>query len=145
MFLVRMLAAPWLGHGRATECYLVFVSGLYGVLLLIPGAAFDSAATADLAWSGYGHLVALPLLTQAVFAGAGLLGNIRGWPLSRLWRFIGASMGFLIWTWYAAKFTAIGDLATVGLPFCVVAGLFSIRIMGLALAGVPRSGAPGAM
>lgn len=144
-FIIRLFAAPWLGHGRATECFLLGVGALYGAILLLPDAAFDSDATADLAWWGYGHWVALPLLIYAVLAGAGLFGNIRGWPLSRTWRFLGAMLGFAIWTWYAAKFAALGQLAAVGFPFSTIAAIFSIRIMGLALVGLPRPGAPGAM
>ena len=142
----RIFAAPWLGHGRATESYLAGVAILYGaILLLLPNAAFDSDATNDIAWWGYGHLLCIPMLTYAVFTTIGLLGNIRAWPFSRTCRFIGATLGVAIWTWYATKFAALGLLATVGFPFSTIAAIFSLRIMGLALIGLPRPGAPGAM
>lgn len=143
--LAAALAAPWLGHGRAVECYLAIVAGLYGLLLLlVPGAAFDSKATVDIAWLGYGHYLSLPLLAKAILTGSGLVLNIKGKQISRKLRFFGALIGTAIWTFLAVKFLAIGAAASVGFPFCAMALLFSIRIMGLALAGLPRPGAPGA-
>lgn len=142
---LSLFAARWLGHGRAIECYLVSVTGVYGVLLLTPGAAFDSKATVDIAWAGYGHWLALGPLSHFEVAGFGLLGNIKGWRGSRVLRFLGAMIGSLLWTWCAAKFAVLGDIATVGFPFCLVAILFSFRIMALALADLPPPGAPGAI
>jgi hypothetical protein len=144
--IASLFAAPWLGHGRAIECFLAIVAGLYGsLLLLIPEAAFDSKATVDIAWLGYGQYLALPLIIKASLTGTGLLLNIRGMRYSRQFRFLGALLGTLIWIFLAAKFLVLGLIASVGFPFCAPAALFSVRIMGMALADLPRPGAPGAM
>lgn len=143
--IAAIFAARWLGHGRAVESYLIGAGMLYGLVLLIPGAAFDSTATADIAWWGYGHWIALPLLLYASIALFGLLANIHGWPLSRTLRFVAALAGFMIWTWYSAKFVALGQFAAVGFPFTAMSALFSVRVMGFALAGLPRAGAPGTL
>jgi hypothetical protein len=141
--LAELFAARWLGHGRAIECYLACVTVIYGVALLMPGAAFDSRVTYDLAWLGYGQVLAIPLLLHAVLAGTGLAGNIAGWRSSRMLRFFGGMLGCAIWTWYTIKF-ALGDqFAAVGFPFCAMAALFSVRVMGMALANLPRPGVPG--
>ena len=144
--LAIVFAASWLGHGRAIECYLALVAGLYGTTLLaVPDAAYDSKATIDIAWTGYGSLLAIPLLAKAGLTGAGLILNVLGCRGSRLPRFFGALLGSLIWSWLATKLILIGAVATTGFPFCVGASLFSVRIMGMALANLPRPGAPGAL
>lgn len=141
-----LLAAPWLGHGRAVEAYLTIVAGVYGALLLfVPDGAFNSQITADIAWLGYGYYLAIPLLGKAALNGAGLIGNIRGNPGSRSLRFVGAMLGTTIWLFLAAKFFLVGAAATAGFSFCLVAILFSIRIMGLALADLPNPGRPGVL
>lgn len=144
--LANLLAARWLGHGRAIECYLACVAGLYGLILLaVPGAAFDSSATADLAWHGYGRLIAVPLLLKSLLTGGGLILNIRAARYSRPLRMAGAFVGSVIWIWFALKFASMFAFATVGFPFCAGAALFSIRIMGMSAANLPRPGAPGAL
>jgi len=143
---VSILAAPWLGHGRAVECFLTCVAAMQGLILLFDTtAAYDSKATVDLAWWGYGQWLALPFLVKATLSGSGLIFNIHGLPYSRALRFSGAFVGCMIWTWYAAKLLLLGAPAAMGTPFCIMSALFSMRIMGLALAGLPRPGAPGAM
>jgi hypothetical protein len=109
----------------------------------VPDAAFDSKATVDIAWLGYGHLLGIPLLVKSILTGSGLILNIRGYKASRKLRFFGALLGTFIWTFLTVKFLGIGATASVGFPFCVPAWLFSVRIMGLALADLPRPGAPG--
>lgn len=144
--LADLFAARWLGHGRAIECYLACVAGLYGLLLIaVPGAGLDSSATADLAWHGYGWLVGMPLLAKAIATGSGLIFNIRGLRCSRYLRMTGAFIGSMIWIWFTLKFATNRTFATVGFPFCVFASLFSIRIMAMAAANMPRPGAPGAL
>jgi hypothetical protein len=144
--LADLLAARWLGHGRAVECMLAVVAGYYGILLLmVPGAAFDSVATADIAWHGYGRIVAIPLLMKAALTGGGLILNIRGKRFSRQMRMSGAFIGSVIWIWLSLKYANLGTVATVGFVFCNVAAVFSIRIMGMAAAGMPRPGAPSAL
>lgn len=141
--LATLFAARWLGHGRATECYLAVVAALYGLqLLVIPDAAYASRATVDIA-PDYGHLLGVPFLVMAALSGVGLTLNIAGRPYSRILRFAGAFLGTMIWIWLTAKFVMIDVVATVGLPFCLASIAFSIRIMAMAMAGLPAPAAPG--
>lgn len=141
--LTFFCAAPWLGHGRATECSLAMTAMLYGVLFLtVPGTPFDSKATWEIAWLGYGNWLAYPFLAKAILTGSGLVMNIRGIRGASWLRFAGAWLGFLIWTWLASQF-ALNHSMVTGFPFCIVAALFSLRIMALSLAGLPIPGAPG--
>lgn len=139
-----ILAAPWLGSGRTIEAYLTFVTGFYGALILwVPYAALDSQATRDIALTGYGPYLAIPLLTKAVLSGTGLISNIRGGGLCQPLRFMGAFIGMMIWTFLIYKFWWSGDIVTVGFAHCVFSALFSIRIMGMTWANLPHPGSPG--
>lgn len=144
-WIVSLFAARWLGHGRAVESYLSAVGAIYGLALIEPGAAFDSKATFDIAWWGYGYWLSTILIAYGVASGVGLIGNIKGWQCSKAIRFSAACSGFMIWSWFSFKFAVLGNFAAVGFPFTFCAALYSIRIMGLSLAGLPRPGAPGAM
>ena len=144
--IASILAARWLGHGRAIECNLAMSAGIYGIILLLyPEAALDSSATADLAWLGYGQLLATPLLLKSFLTGSGLALNVAGMPYSRPCRFCGAMLGTLIWTFVAAKLLILGLIATPGFPFSLTALVFSVRIMGLSLADLPRPGVTGVL
>lgn len=145
-FLIIVLAAPWLGHGRAVECFFAVAAFLQGAFFLfIPDALRESQATADLAWHVAQWIVALPFLVMAALTGTGLIFNILGYRYSRQLRFIGASLAVAIWTWISAKFIIIGSPAAFGSPLCICAALFSVRVMGMSLANLPMPGAPGAM
>lgn len=146
--LLRLFAARIFGHGRRMELFLVSVCSLYGVILFfVPGAAWDSQATRPL----YNYMgnnswwISLPFLLKAFLSGLGLYGNIQGWPVSVQLRFCGALVGLFIWIWYAIMFYLLGTVATIGFPFCVAAAFFSIGIMAMAVANLPRPGAPGAL
>lgn len=142
MLLAKLLGAPWLGHGRLMEAMLAFVCGLYGALLLMPHTAWESQATYDLAWTGYGQLVALPFLLKSVLTSYGLLANIRGWHGSRVPRLCGAFVGSFLWAWLIWKYGMSGALLSFGSVCAMVFLLASIRIMGMALADLPCPGEP---
>lgn len=150
--MLLFCAAPWLGHGRATECFLAMTALFYAVVLtLVPGAVAESRATFGLAWLGYQNWLVVCLFAKAVLTGVGLVLNITGLLRSPHWgkvsmagwiRFAGAWVGFLIWVWLTTQFVLADSVASIGFPFCVMAALFSLRIMALSLAGLPPSGAP---
>jgi hypothetical protein len=127
------------------EASLALVCVLYGGLLIVhPESAWDSQATMDLAWQGYARLIAVPFLVKAVFTGLGLIGNIKGWPSSHFLRLVGALFGSFIWVWLITKFIWSGAPFTFGSICAIVFLILSIRIIGMALAGLPHPGAPGA-
>lgn len=141
LFGVRIL-----GHGRAMECFLTLVALSYGLaLLLVPGAQFESQATRDLAWLGYGHWISLPLIIKGLFSGYGLWANIKNRRFSRHLRFLGGLVGSGVWLWFLAKFHLVGATFSFGSFFAFYAFWFSIRIMALSLADLPRPGTPGAL
>lgn len=144
--IYHVFAARWLGHGRAIEAYLILVCGTYAAILLIhPSSAADSPATLDLYWSGNSQFVAMIFVAKALTSGTGLVLNIVNLPGSRFFRISGACLGSVIWAWYVAKFSLVGEPATLGMVFAAVSFLVSIRIMGMAYANLPRPGAPGAL
>lgn len=144
--LLNILGASWLGHGRKSEASLITVCFMYGmVLFLVPGAAFDSQATRDIAWQGYGHFIAIPFLTMATVSGYGLIANINVWCYSQAFRFCGALLGAGIWLWLMWKFTTVGSPFTFGSICALVFLVDSIRIAAMALANLPKPGAPGAL
>lgn len=142
--VLALFAAKYLGHGRATESYLTLFAGTYGLaLVFVPDAAFSSSATRDLAWMGYGQYTAIPFLLKAIFSGYGLLANIFDWPCSRQFRILGAMIGLWVWSCLVLKFIWVGTPFTVG---CFASGwafYFSIRIIALAYANLPRPGLAG--
>lgn len=142
--LVRILGGPWLGHGRMVELVLSFICLIYGLVLIFDtSASFDSQATRDLAWLGYGNLVGIPFLIKASFSGYGLIANINAWKFSRFSRIIGAFVGSYIWIWILTKFISIGVPFTFGSICAFTFFLCSGRIIGMALANLPVPGAPG--
>lgn len=141
--LASLIAARWLGHGRAVECFLACTAGLLGVgILAFPGASCVSVATSGLPADGYGRLLLVQPLLKAALTGGGLFLNIQGGPYSNQIRFFGALIGSFIWVWLIFQFAPLDVFLFLG-PFLVMAALFSVRIMGMALAGVPLPGAPG--
>ncbi len=141
IFLTRHL-----GHGRAQETYLTLVAGTYGIaLLLSTEAQFDSQATRDLAWWGQAHWIAYLLILKSMLSGYGVISNRKNWAASQIFRFAGALVGFLAWSWFLAKFSLLGVPFTFGSFFAFWSCLFSVRIMALALANLPTPGQPGAM
>lgn len=145
-FISMIVGAKYLGHGRAVESYLGLIALSYGTALLMsPYAQFNSQATIDIAWLGYGHYIGIPLATKGMFTLYGLVANIHGWPYSRLFRFVGALIGSGVWLWFYAKFALLGVPFTFGSFFALFSFLYSIRIMALALADLPRPGVAGAL
>lgn len=142
--LLTIFAARVLGHGRALESYLTAFAGSYGIaLLFVPEAAFSSQATRDLAWQGYGQLVAIPFILKAIFSGYGLLANIYDWRMSRQARVTGACFGLWIWSSMLGKFILIGTPYTVGSFAAGWCFYYSIRIIALALSDLPKPGVAG--
>lgn len=147
-WLELILLARWLGHGRRIEVLFTCLCASYGtVLLFIPHTLFDSQATRylELVWVGYGWVIALPFLLTALLAGFGVMFNILGIAGSRHLRVAGAITGSMIWAWYLLKFTTMGLPATFGAFCCLWFLINSTAIIGLALANLPRPGAPGTL
>jgi hypothetical protein len=140
----RILAAPWLGHGRATEALLTIGCIIYGTIVLIaPSTMFHSRAVEELAWEGYGRWLAAPFFLKAALSGSGLTRNVLGRPGSQVLRFFGGMAGAGIWAWIFCQSIKIDDVATIGFAFSGPFFLISIRIMALAWANLPSPGAPG--
>jgi hypothetical protein len=138
--LADVFAAKWLGHGRAVECMLACIAGVYGALLMAPGAGLESLVTYDIAWHGHNWLLGLALLSKSVLTGGGLILNIRGSLYAGYLRVLGALLGTIVWIWFFLKFAAVGAFVNVGFSFSIFAFLFSVRIMAMALANLPPPG-----
>lgn len=139
-----VLLAPHLGHGRMMETYLAAASLLYGVILMVvPDAPLDSQATRDAVFDEIGRLIALPFLATGSIAAYGIVGNIKGWHNANGFRFVGAVVGFALFTWYVLKFFLIGAIGTLGFPFALVSVGACVRVMFLSAIGLPLTGAPG--
>lgn len=144
--VLTIFAAKYLGHGRAMESFLACFAGSYGVaLLFVPEAAFSSTSTEDIAWMGYGQLVALPFLAKSALTAYGLVGNIWDFPYSRQFRIVGASVGLWIWSTMILKFIWVGTPYTVGVFAAGWCFYHSVRVIALALANLPRPGHPGSL
>jgi hypothetical protein len=141
-WVAKILGAPWLGHGRKTEATLATVCLLYGIcLLFVPGAVADSQATRGMQ---HGGVLGLVLILQAGVAGYGLLANIMDWRYSRALRLFGSLVGSFIWGWLLFKFVIVGAPFTFGAVCATVFWADTARVAGMALAGLPIPGAPGA-
>lgn len=146
MGFLNLLGVFRLGQGPKPEASLIRVCFLYGmILLLVPGAAFDSQATRDIAWAGYGHFMSIPFLMMAMISGYGLIANINGWSYSHVFRFCGALLGSFIWLWLMWKFTAVGSPLTFGSVCALVFLIDSLWVAVMALSGLPKPGATGAL
>lgn len=136
--LARLIAAKWLGEGRAVETYLSCTAFVAAVLFLY----FPN----PIGWS-----IAIPLLAKAALTGGGLVLSINGivsW--ARYLRFGGGLVGCIIWVRVLMELAdtpafITGRCATYNdsmllllVAFSAVAILFSIREMALALADLPR-------
>lgn len=146
MTVKHVLGALWLGHGRMTEATLAAIAMIYGVLLFaVPSVPWESQATRDIAWHGYGHLIAVPFLLKALLTGLGLFTNIVGLQHSRFLRLCGASLGSGIWTWVLSKFALNGVPFTFGSVCAFIFLILSVRIIGMAAADLPKPGSPGSL
>jgi hypothetical protein len=142
-WIVAILGARALGHGRALESFLAFVCFVYAMdVLFWPNAAFQSQATADIAWKGYGYVISIPFLLKAGFTGWGVYANRHSLPGSRQCRIIGGTIGTFLWTFFLVKFYAVDAIGALGTALCIGGIVASIRIVGLAMADLPRPGAP---
>lgn len=140
--VLLLLGARWIGHGRAVESLFTIIALTYGIALLVDSnVLLYSQATVDLVWWHSGNLiVASALLIKAGLSGSGLIANINAWPYSRALRFTGALIGSMIWVWYLSKYSLAGTPVNLGAIFSVWAFVYSIRIMAMALANLPRPG-----
>lgn len=140
-----ILGARWLGHGRALEAFLALICAIYaGILLLVPGAAFQSQATAQFVWEGVHPIwIAMPFILKTVFTTIGLYRNIQGLSWSRFYRIVGALIGTFTWSWYLTQFIAYDAVGALGTATCIGGIVASIRIIGMAGANLPPPGAPG--
>lgn len=144
--LVAVCAARFLGHGRAMESYLALFAGSYGIaILFIPDAAFSSSAMRDIAWEGYSPHVALLFISKAALTGYGLAANIKNWRWSRQFRIVGAIIGLWIWSSTILKFVIVGNPYTLGAFAAFWCFIFSVRIIALAIANLPRPGVSGSL
>jgi hypothetical protein len=135
---------PALGHGRKTEALLAATTLIIAALLILdPKSAYDSNATADLAWYyGYERWLFVPFLLKGVLSGSGVLLNIYGFRVSRVLRFCGAVTGVLIWTFLAAKLGLTGSML-FAFPLFLTFGVYaSVGIMMMAVLNLPPVGAP---
>lgn len=143
-FVLKVFAGPWLGHGRATEAFMVLACLVHlssVVLSVDPVGA--SRATQDLPYYGWpGFIIFVPFAVIALCSGLGLWFNIRGISHSQLLRFLGALVGVFTFVWYAWKFIHIDENSTLGFAFCIVYALKCTRIMGMSLANRPVPGYP---
>lgn len=145
--LIALIGARWLGHGRRMEGYLVLVAG-FGTLILCthPLSAEFAHSLESIFWMGYGKYIFIPYLAVFVISGYGLVGNKFDWPSSRWARFIGATLGFLLWITYSVQLYHLNLIATpgfiLGFPLAVYGEL---GVMIASAANVPRPGAPGNM
>lgn len=133
-----------MGHGRRLESLLVMISGSYGLFLLAyPASIFDSRATQGVALSSGQNMIVAALLVEALLAGYGLIGNIRMWPAQRASRIAGGMWGMALWIWFIAQFHYAGVTFSFG-SFCAFwFYIYSIAVVGMALANRPLPGAPG--
>lgn len=146
VFLARLLIAPGLGHGRATEFLLTCMAGSYGLaLVMFPELGLESQATRDIFWRGDGGIITTMLLVKAALSGWGLTANIRGWPLDRPIRFAGALIGAWVWIWFVCQFNFNSATGSVGTFACFWFFIFSARIMGMSILGLPSPGKPSAL
>jgi hypothetical protein len=136
--VLMILGAPWLGYGRLTEASLATICFVYATMLVVAPqrSATPTAALMDLYYYGYLPLMTVPLYLKAFLTGGGLIANINGWRHAKLMRFMGAIIGSMIWTWYAAKLALLGEWPLV-FVICVVFTIISIRIGAVALLDLP--------
>ena len=140
MLLARVMAARWLGAGRATEAFLSLTAFIAAVLLLwVPNT--------------FGFAFGVPLLIKAMLSGSGLAMNILGnntW--ARVLRFSGGLIGGIVWARLLIEVgetnvisggceTITESLSLVAAAFCLTSTIFSAREMAMALADIPHSGA----
>jgi hypothetical protein len=146
MWIYRFLGGKTLGHGRALETFLAFVCAVYAaILILAPDAIHQSQAIRLVAWYGYGWIVILIFIAKSVFTSLGVIGNIKGWSGSRIYRTIGAFIGTSIWCWFLSQFVAYDALDALGSALCIGGIVASVRIIGMAWANLPRPGAIGTL
>lgn len=141
ILIAKILIAPQLGHGRATELLLAGFAGSYGLaLLLYPELGWGSSALRDMFWRGEGQFISIPLVTKSVLTGWGLVANIKNWPWERQLRLSGAFLGACVWAWFFIQFNANEASGAFGTFASAWFFLFSIRIMGMAFLGLPIPG-----
>jgi hypothetical protein len=144
--VLLVLLAPWLGHGRRVEFLLILGQTIYlCALILSPAATMDSQATRDLLFVGSEAVLIGALLLAVLSSSAGLGINIAGGRGSRALRFVGGFLAAMIWLWFAVKFCAVGAMATPGFAWSCAAVFAGFSTMGMAAAGRPVPGAPGAL
>lgn len=144
MLLARMMAARWLGAGRATEAYLSLTAAIAGVFLIwVPNT--------------FGFSFGVPLLIKAILSGSGIVMNVIGKRVSAIvLRFSGGLLGGIIWARLLIEVgetnvisggceTITESLSLVAAAFCITSMIFSAREMAMALADIPHSGADNGM
>jgi hypothetical protein len=144
VLLAKILIAPHLGHGRATEFLLAGFAGSYGLALLIyPELGWGSSALRDLFWRGEGQYVSISLVVKSILTGWGLLANIKDWPHEKELRLSGAFLGAIVWAWFFLQFNTNDSPGAFGAFASFWFFIFSIRIMGMAFLGLPIPGNSG--
>lgn len=135
----------WLGHGRALEANYIGLKFLYGLFFLVcPGhEAIDVRALYDLQWYLPASAIAAPFFIIAFTQLCGMILNIRGYEISWVPRFAGASMGIMLWSWLVAKSIAISAVVTALFPIAIMGILASMFILWKAANRLPIPGTPG--
>lgn len=134
-----IFGVKYIGSGLASDVFLFGVTAIYAALLLaVPGQMFDNKALFDLAWDGWGRWLAVPFLIKAILTGAGIVMTIMKKPYARFFRFSGSMVGSIIWYWFIAKYLFVGEILALGFPFSIVGAAFSLRILAISWANLPR-------
>lgn len=144
-FLLVLVGARHLGHGRRMELFLVAAAGYYAVVLsLVHNATAHSSATADLFWSGYGPYVHYAVYSLFAVKFYGLFGNVYVWPASRWVRCVGGIGGFALWGWIGMKLALIGLISAPGHVLATMVAFYGeLGVLFMAAANRPLPGAPG--
>lgn len=134
-----IFGVKYIGSGLASDVFLFNVAILYGVTILaVPSKLFATSALFDLAWGGWGRWLAVPFLIKATLTGTGIIMAIMEKRYARLFRFSGAVVGSIIWYWFIAKYLFVGEILALGFPFSIVGAAFSLRILAISWANLPR-------
>ena len=134
----------FLGHGRKLEAALIFVKLQYFVLLsFAPKDAIFILAFQPLNVSP--RLLALPFLLCGTLQLIGLILNARGYPQSRWFRIVGATIGMMLWLYILGENVLVIRVWAAGInPWMAMGIVGSITIIRNGVLGQPRPGAPGA-
>lgn len=138
-----VFGVKYLGHGLGTDVFLFLATTLYAIIILIvPNEMLANGALWDLAWNGWGRWLAVPFIIKSILTGTGVVTTIAKKSCGRYFRFNGGLVGITIWYWFIVKYIFVGEILALGFSFSIVAALFSLRILAISWANLPRQGIP---